>query len=88
MKQLSAQNEKLRDTLVKMRDLSAHEKSEIMRFTKDLEEKQTQVNKLARFVLFLIYATPYPCKCLTLFFFYFFFLASEGLFYFITHFYA
>ena len=43
MKQLAAQNEKLRDTLVKMRDLSAHEKSEIMRLTKDLEEKQHQV---------------------------------------------
>ena len=65
MKQLSAQNEKLRDTLVKMRDLSAHEKSEIMRFTKDLEEKQTQVNKLARFVLFLIYANPYIFYILT-----------------------
>jgi dynactin 1 len=39
MKQLTAQNEKLRDTLVKMRDLSAHEKSEIMRLTKDLDEK-------------------------------------------------
>jgi hypothetical protein len=43
MKQLLAQNDKLRDTLVKMRDLSAHEKSEIMRFTKDLDEKQHQV---------------------------------------------
>ena len=46
MKQLAAQNEKLRDTLVKMRDLSAHEKSEIMRLTKDLEEKQTQVRPI------------------------------------------
>ena len=39
IKQLTAQNEKLRETLVKMRDLSAHEKSEIMRIQKDLEEK-------------------------------------------------
>jgi hypothetical protein len=45
MKQLTAQNEKLRDTLVKMRDLSAHEKSEIMRLTKDLDEKQHQAHR-------------------------------------------
>ena len=45
MKQLTAQNEKLRDTLVKMRDLTAHEKSENMRLAKDLEEKQHQVRR-------------------------------------------
>ena len=43
MKQLNAQNEKLRDTLVKMRDLAAHEKTENIRLIKDLEETQHQV---------------------------------------------
>lgn len=41
-------NEKLRETLVKMRDLSAHEKSELMRLTKDLEEKQGQNAELTK----------------------------------------
>ena len=41
-------NEKLRETLVKMRDLSAHEKSELMRLTKDLEEKQGQNTELTK----------------------------------------
>ena len=34
VKQLHAQNEKLRETLIKMRDLSAHEKNEMMRLSK------------------------------------------------------
>merc|ERR550539_893746 len=39
LKTLQAQNEKLRETLVSMRDLSAHEKHELAKLAKDLEEK-------------------------------------------------
>ena len=39
LKALQAQNEKLRETLVSMRDLSAHEKHELSKLAKDLEEK-------------------------------------------------
>ena len=42
VKHLQAQNEKLRETLVKMRDLSAHEKSEMLRLTKDSEERTAE----------------------------------------------
>ena len=42
------QNEKLRETLIKMRDLSAHEKSEVIRLTKDSEELKTQVESLTK----------------------------------------
>jgi len=44
LKALQAQNEKLRDTLVSMRDLSAHEKHEITKLSKDLEEKVTELS--------------------------------------------
>ena len=43
LKTLQAQNEKLRETLVSMRDLSAHEKHQLAKFTKDLEEKVTEL---------------------------------------------
>ena len=43
LKTLQAQNEKLRDTLVSMRDLSAHEKHQLSKITKDLEEKVTEL---------------------------------------------
>ena len=46
VKQQIAQNEKLRDTLVKMRDLLAHEKNEASKLSKDLEEKTAQVAEL------------------------------------------
>ena len=39
VKQLTAKNEKMHETLIRMRDLSAQEKSEIIRLSKDLEEK-------------------------------------------------
>ena len=39
LKALQAQNEKLRETLVSMRDLSAHEKHELAKLAKDLEDK-------------------------------------------------
>ena len=47
VKQLSAKNEKMHETLIRMRDLSAHEKSEILRLTKDLEAKTSEVTDLA-----------------------------------------
>ncbi|TRY77114.1 hypothetical protein TCAL_00046, partial [Tigriopus californicus] len=46
VKQQIAQNEKLRDTLVKMRDLLAHEKNENSKMTKDLEEKNAELEIL------------------------------------------
>ena len=42
LKQQSAQNEKLRQTLVNMRDLMAHEKNVGMKMAKDLEEKTAE----------------------------------------------
>lgn len=48
MKQQQAQNEKLRETLVKMRDLLAHEKNVNMNIAKDLEEKTSQNNDLSK----------------------------------------
>ena len=48
LKQLQAQNEKLRETLVRMRDLSAHEKSETLKLTKDAEELKSQNTDLTK----------------------------------------
>ena len=48
LKQQSAQNEKLRQTLVNMRDLMAHEKNVAMKMTKDLEEKTAEGAELAK----------------------------------------
>jgi len=45
LKALQAQNEKLRETLVSMRDLSAHEKHELSKLAKDLEEKVTELSQ-------------------------------------------
>lgn len=47
-KQLEQQNTRLRDTLVRLRDLSAHEKHEIQKVTKELETKKSEVNELQR----------------------------------------
>ncbi len=47
-KQMAAQNEKLRETLVRMRDLLAHEKAENARIAKDLEEKSTSSSDLIK----------------------------------------
>ncbi|XP_031635957.1 dynactin subunit 1 isoform X2 [Contarinia nasturtii] len=44
--QLTQQNERLRDALVKMRDLSAHERHELQKMTKELETKTSEVNEL------------------------------------------
>ena len=48
LKQLQAQNEKLRETLVRMRDLSAHEKSESIKIQKEVEELRAQNNDLTK----------------------------------------
>lgn len=48
VKQLEQQNIRLRDTLVKMRDLSAHDKHELQKLQKDLETKKTEVSDLSR----------------------------------------
>ncbi|XP_040580474.1 dynactin subunit 1 [Lepeophtheirus salmonis] len=47
-KQLTAQNEKLRETLVRMRDLSAHEKNEITKYTKEMEEMRSEMATLLK----------------------------------------
>ena len=43
LKTLQAQNDKLRETLVSMRDLSAHEKHQLSKISKDLEEKVSEL---------------------------------------------
>ncbi|XP_014272429.1 dynactin subunit 1 isoform X4 [Halyomorpha halys] len=48
MKQLLQQNEKLKDTLVRLRDLSAHEKHEKQKLLKDFEEKQSDFDQLLK----------------------------------------
>ncbi|KAG8249942.1 Dynactin subunit 1 [Homalodisca vitripennis] len=42
MRQLEQQNARLRDTLVRMRDLAAHEKHEMLKLTRDLEAKKAE----------------------------------------------
>lgn len=46
VKQLTQQNERLRETLVRLRDFSAHDKHEIQKITKELETKTSEVNEL------------------------------------------
>lgn len=48
LKQLEQQNSRLRETLVRMRDLSAHEKHEIQKLQKELEMKKSEVLELQR----------------------------------------
>lgn len=47
-KQLEKQNVRLRETLVRLRDLSAHEKHEIQKLTKELDTKKSEVAELQR----------------------------------------
>lgn len=47
-KQLEQQNTRLRETLVRLRDLSAQEKHEIQKITKELETKKSEVAELHR----------------------------------------
>ncbi|XP_017892569.1 dynactin subunit 1 isoform X2 [Ceratina calcarata] len=48
MKQLEQQNNRLRETLVRMRDLSAHEKHEFQKLQKDLDQKKSEILELGR----------------------------------------
>ncbi|XP_049862850.1 dynactin subunit 1 isoform X4 [Schistocerca gregaria] len=48
VKQLEQQNLRLRETLVRMRDLSAHEKHEFQKLQKEFEQKKSEVAELAR----------------------------------------
>jgi len=48
MKQLEQQNARLKDTLVKMRDLAAHEKHQQQRLLKDLEDRGAELNDLKK----------------------------------------
>lgn len=46
VKQLTQQNERLRETLVRLRDFSAHDKHEIQKISKELETKTSESNEL------------------------------------------
>ncbi|XP_014615436.1 PREDICTED: dynactin subunit 1 isoform X3 [Polistes canadensis] len=48
VKQLEQQNSRLRETLVRMRDLSAHEKHEFQKLQKDLDQKKSEILELGR----------------------------------------
>lgn len=48
MKQLEQQNARLRETLVRMRDMSAHEKHEHQKLLKDMDQKKSEIAELAR----------------------------------------
>ena len=48
IRQLEQQNSRLRETLVKMRDLSAHEKHEFQKLQKDLDQKKSEILELGR----------------------------------------
>ncbi|KAH8386048.1 hypothetical protein KR200_002414 [Drosophila serrata] len=47
-KQLEQQNIRLKETLVRLRDLSAHDKHDIQKLTKELEMKRSEVAELER----------------------------------------
>ncbi|CAB3232227.1 unnamed protein product [Arctia plantaginis] len=48
MRQLQQQNVRLRDTLVRLRDLSAHDKHEMQKMHKDLEQYRSEIAELSR----------------------------------------
>lgn len=48
VKQLEQQNARLRETLVRLRDLSAHEKHEYQKLVKDMEQKNSEIAELGR----------------------------------------
>jgi len=45
---LEQQNNRLRETLVKMRDLLAHEKHEFQKLQKDMDQKKSEILELSR----------------------------------------
>lgn len=48
VKQLEQQNARLRETLVKLRDLSAHDKHEYQKLLKDMDQKKSEIAELGR----------------------------------------
>lgn len=46
VKQLEQQNIRLRETLVRLRDVTAHDKHEIQKMTKELETKTSEITEL------------------------------------------
>lgn len=48
VKQLQQQNQRLRETLIKLRDLSAHDKHEYQKLLKDMDQKKSEVAELGR----------------------------------------
>ena len=48
IKQLEQQNARLKETLVKMRDLSAHDKHEYQKLMKELDQKKSEIAELGR----------------------------------------
>ncbi|XP_044734295.1 dynactin subunit 1 isoform X2 [Chrysoperla carnea] len=48
VKQLEQQNARLRETLVRMRDLAAHEKHEYQKLMKDMDQKKSEIAELGR----------------------------------------
>lgn len=48
MKQLQQHNARLRETLVRLRDISAHEKHEYQKLLKDLDQKKSEIIELGR----------------------------------------
>ncbi|CAH1170858.1 unnamed protein product [Phaedon cochleariae] len=48
MKQLQQQNARLRETLVRLRDLSAHEKHEYQKLMKDIDQKKSEITELGK----------------------------------------
>ncbi|XP_044753810.1 dynactin subunit 1 isoform X2 [Coccinella septempunctata] len=48
VKQIQQQNLRLKETLVKMRDLSAHDKHEYQKLMKDMEQKNSEITELSK----------------------------------------
>ncbi|ENN75835.1 hypothetical protein YQE_07565, partial [Dendroctonus ponderosae] len=48
VKQLQQQNARLRETLIKLRDISAHDKHEHQRLLKDIEQKKSEITELGK----------------------------------------
>ncbi|CAG9772136.1 unnamed protein product [Ceutorhynchus assimilis] len=48
IKQLQQQNARLRETLVRLRDLSAHDKHEYQKLLKDIDQKKSEITELGK----------------------------------------
>lgn len=48
VKQLQQQNARLRETLVRLRDLSAHDKHEYQKLLKDIDQKKSEIVELGK----------------------------------------